>query len=287
MEEFEGKVAVVTGAASGIGLALARHAAGLGMRLVLGDVEAPALDAAVAELGASAEVVGVRCDVSRYADVVALGEAAMDSYGAVHLPFNNAGVAGGGLSWEVDLADWEWVLGVDLWGVIHGVKALTPLVIASGGGHVVNTASMAGLTSPPFMAPYNVAKHGVVALSESLQQELAMVHPEVGVTVVCPGWVRTRINRSTRNRPGAPAGAEGSLLPDGDVEAEGASGMATVVDGLIDNGLDPADVAAMVFDAVRSNRFSVLTHPDWIAGVTRRAERLVAGDAPQMLIPGT
>ena len=284
MDTFEGKVAVITGGASGIGLALARHAAGLGMRLVLGDVEAPALDEAVVELKATTDVIGVRCDVSRYDDVGALGAAAMDAFGAVHLPINNAGVAGGGLSWEIDLADWEWVVGVDLWGVIHGVKAFTPLVIASGGGHVVNTASMAGLTSPPFMGPYNVSKHGVVALSETLQQELAMVHPEVGVTVVCPGWVRTKINRSTRNRPGASDGTEGSLIGD---DTGGAGAMASVVDGLIDNGLDPADVAALVFDAVRTNRFSVLTHPDWIDGVTRRAERLVAGEPPQLLIPGT
>jgi NAD(P)-dependent dehydrogenase (short-subunit alcohol dehydrogenase family) len=288
VEEFEGKVAVITGGASGIGLALARQAASLGMKLVLGDVEAPALDAAVAELEEQTEVVGVRCDVSSYEDVVALGDAALESFDAVHLAVNNAGVAGGGLSWEIDLADWEWVLGVDLWGVIHGVRVFTPLVIAAGGGHIVNTASMAGLTSPPFMAPYNVAKHGVVTLSETMQQELSMTHPEVGVTVVCPGWVRTRINRSTRNRPGAPEGSEGALLPDGPAAgaAGGAESMAGVVDGLIERGLDPADVAALVFEAVREGRVSVLTHPDWIAGVTGRAERLVAGEPPQLMLPG-
>jgi NAD(P)-dependent dehydrogenase (short-subunit alcohol dehydrogenase family) len=190
---------------------------------------------------------------------------------------NNAGVSGGGLSWEIPLEEWRWIVGVDLWGVVHGVKAFTPLVIQSGGGHIVNTASMAGLTSPPFMSPYNVAKHGVVALSESMFHELAMTNPEVGVTVVCPGWVRTKIHRSERNRP--------ADLPDRPLP-EGGEGMATMIEGLIDGGLDPDVVAGLVFDAVRERRFYVLTHQGWMSSVTAHTERMVAGENPQMAFPG-
>ncbi len=146
MDELTGKVAVITGAASGIGLALARRLAAEGMKLVLADIEQAALDAAVADLSQSADVRGVRCDVSRPDDVEAVATAAMEAFGGLHLAVNNAGVSGGGASWEIDLDQWRWILGVDLWGVIHGVRTFTPLIIRSGGGHLVNTASMAGLT---------------------------------------------------------------------------------------------------------------------------------------------
>ena len=193
MDEFEGKVAVVTGGAAGIGLAMARRFGAAGMKLVIADIQPDALDESVAALRSDGlDAIGVVADVSDRAQVQAVADAAMEAHGAIHLACNNAGVGSGGLTWELTEADWKWVLGVDLWGVIHGVGIFTPLIIASGGGHVVNTASMAGLTSPPYMGPYNVAKHGVVALSESMYLELQMAAPSVGVTVVCPGWVGLR-----------------------------------------------------------------------------------------------
>lgn len=278
MESFDGKVAVVTGGASGIGLALAQQLAARGAHLVLVDVEVDALDRAVAALTSSgAEVLGVRADVAERQEIEAVAAQTMERFGALHLAVNNAGVAVGGPSWTLTEDDWRWVLGVDLWGVIHGVSVFTPLIVASGGGHVVNTASMAGLTSTPFMAPYNVAKHGVVTLSETLAIELAMLHPEVGVTVVCPGWVRTGINRSERNRPVA----EGEAVDGG-----GDAGLRSTIDGLIATGLEPDDVATLVLEAVLANRFSVLTHDDWASGVVRRAERLVTGAQPEFVVPG-
>lgn len=262
-----------------VGLALARRLGQSGARLVLADIEADALDRAVDELsGAGVDVIGVRADVATRVDIEAVGAAALERFGALHLAVNNAGVAVGGASWTLTEEDWRWVLGVDLWGVIHGVSVFTPLIIESGGGHIVNTASMAGLTSTPFMGPYNVAKHGVVTLSETLAVELAMLHPEVGVTVVCPGWVRTGINRSERNRPVASDATDADALA-------GDAGLRSVIDGLIATGLEPDEVAGRVLDAVLAGRFSVLTHDDWSVGVTRRAERLVAGDQPEFIMP--
>lgn len=281
MDEFVGKVGVITGAASGIGLAMAKRFGAEGMKLVLADVEPDALDAAVASLSeAGIEAVGVPCDVSDRAQVQAVADAAIERFGALHLACNNAGVGSGGVSWELTEADWEWVLGVDLWGVIYGVGIFTPLIIESGGGHIVNTASMAGLTSPPFMGPYNVAKHGVVALSESMFHELAMAAPNVGVTVVCPGWVKTRIHESLRNRP-----ADGPQAPTAVASEEEAAMMRDTIGGLIAGGLEPADVAEQVFDAVANRRFYVLTHPDWSNMVRRNTERMLAGEDPEMSIP--
>lgn len=283
MEALHGKVAIITGGASGIGYALAEALAAEGLRLVLADIEEASLDRAAVTLRAGgAEVVTVRADVSRFGDVEAIGSTAMEAFGAVHLAVNNAGVAMGGAVWELSIEDWEWVLGVDLWGVIYGLKAFTPLIIASGGGHIVNVASMAGLTSTPFMGPYNVSKHGVVTLSETLFHELAMLHPEVGVTVVCPGWVRTQIHRSDRNRPVAPD----DVPDDAALDGTDGEGLRSVIDTLIASGLDPDHVAAMIVEAVKENRFYVLTHADWSSSVLRRAERMVAGAQPEMTIPG-
>lgn len=285
METFEGKVAVITGGAAGIGLALARVLASEGARLVLGDIEQSALDAAVADLGANgADVIGHRCDVSQLAEVEVLADVAEERFGAIHIAVNNAGVAAGGAAWDVDHATWEWVLGVDLWGVIHGVRTFVPRIIAAGGGHVVNTASMAGLTSTPFMGPYNVAKHGVVTLSETMFHELALLHPEVGVTVVCPGWVRTGINRSERNRPDAVSGDDELSGPEGGPAA--GVDLKAMIDGLIEAGLEPDDVAAQIVDAIRHRRFYVVTHQEWASAVTQRAGRIVDGENPQMMIPG-
>jgi NAD(P)-dependent dehydrogenase (short-subunit alcohol dehydrogenase family) len=281
MEELSDRVAVVTGAASGIGAALVDELVAEGMKVVMADIETDALDAAVARVrGDGGDVVGVRCDVSERDQVEALAASAVERYGAVHLVANNAGVAIGGPSWEISRADWEWVLGVDLWGVIHGVSVFTPLIIEAGGGHIVNTASMAGLTSTPFMAPYNVAKHGVVTLSETLFTELSLTHPEVGVTVVCPGWVRTGINRSERNRPGGEVEPEAA-----DEAADDRLALRGLVDDLIGQGLEPSDVARRIVAAVRSGTFWVLTHTEWSAMVARRTDNILAGRAPEFVLP--
>lgn len=284
MEEFEGKVAVVTGAASGIGRALAGAFADLGMKVVLADVETTALEAAAEELRADgADVFAVTADVGRAAEVDRIGAAAMDVFGGLHVACNNAGVSGGGLSWEIDVETWRWILDVDLWGVIHGVRTFTPLIIQSGGGHIVNTASMAGLTSNPGMAPYNVAKHGVVTLSETMSMELQMTHPEVGVSVLCPGWVRTQINRSERNRPGFEAV---EVAEEVEESAEGLAALRKLVDSWIAEGLQPAHVANLVVEAIRENRFWILTHPEWQGMVRDRIERMLTGENPWAMLPG-
>lgn len=280
MEEFEGKVAVVTGGASGIGRAMAGAFAGLGMKLVLADIEGGPLEVAAAELRTTgADVFAVTADVSRYADVERIGASAMDVFGALHVACNNAGVGGGGLTWEVDMDTWQWVLGVNLWGVVHGLHVFTPHIIASGGGHIVNTASMAGLTSPPGMSPYNVSKHAVVTMSESMSVELAMTHPDVGISVLCPGWVRTRINESERNRPG--------FTPGQDLEEDHAlAQMREMLDALIAEGLNPAVVANLVVEAIRERRFYVLTHPEWQDMVRDRVDRMLSGESPAVVLPG-
>ena len=281
MEQFEGKVAVVTGAASGIGKALATGVGEGGMRIGLADVESAALEIAAEELRSQgADVFAVTADVAKAADVDRIGTAAMDVFGALHVACNNAGVSGGGLSWEIDLETWRWILDVDLWGVIHGVHTFTPLIIASGGGHIVNTASMAGLTSNPGMSPYNVAKHGVVTLSETLSVELQMTHPEVGVSVLCPGWVRTRINESERNRPDLSGGV---VVEETD---EGLLAMREMVNTWIAEGLQPAHVASLVIDAMRENRFYVLTHPEWQGMIQDRIDRMLSGANPWANLPG-
>lgn len=282
MDEFEGKVAVITGGAAGIGLAMARRFGAAGMKLVIADIDQGALDATVATLTSEGlDVMAVRADVSDRAQVQAIADATMAAHGAVHIVCNNAGVGSGGLTWELTEADWKWVLGVDLWGVIHGVGIFTPLIIASGGGHVVNTASMAGLTSPPYMAPYNVAKHGVVALSESMYHELKLAAPSVGITVVCPGWVQTQIHTSTRNRP-----TTGEQAPDSDVTAGDAEALQSMIGALVADGLTPESVAEQVFDAVAADRFYVLTHPEWSGMVLGNTKRMLAGENPVMSIPG-
>lgn len=274
MEELSGKVAVITGGASGIGLGLAQACAAAGMKLVLADIEADALDKAVAELPEGTEVEAVVCDVSDGAQVDALRDRAVDRFGAVHLVCNNAGVGTGGPVWEHTIEDWEWVLGVNLWGVVHGIRAFTPLMIEQGDGHMVNTASMAGLLSAPMMGIYNVTKHAVVTLSETLFADLQMTGASgVGVSVLCPGWVQTRIHESGRNRPAA-AG------PDTGADDEADNGFAGILGGLIAAGLEPADVAQQVLDAVQARRFYVLTHPEWEPMVSARVDRIIARDDP-------
>ena len=276
MDDLRGRVAVVTGGASGIGRALAERFGSEGMGVVLADVEAaPLRDAAARLRGAGADVLDVVTDVRDPAQVEALADRAAAHFGAVHVVCNNAGVAGGaGPVWEVPLADWEWTLGVNLWGVIHGVRAFVPRLVAQGEGHVVNTASMAGLITGATGGPYAVSKFGVVALSEGLYLNLQMAAPGVGVSVLCPGWVNTRIGESERNRP-ADLVVERPPNPMAD---KGRRGLRRVLEA----GMDPAAVADRVVSAIREQRFYVLPHDDesWLAPVRERMTDILEGRNP-------
>ncbi len=265
LDDLEGKVAVVTGAASGIGRALADRWATEGMKVVLADVEEGPLGAARDELDdAGAEVLAVVTDVSDGDQVDALAAATLEHFGAVHLVCNNAGVGGGGLSWEASRDDWAWVLGVNLWGVIHGIRAFVPHLVAQGEGHVVNTASIAGFAYAPMMGAYNASKAAVVALSETLKSELALSGVAVGVTVLGPGWVNTRILESDRNRPGGPV--------DSDLISAGREAMREV----LANGTQPAEVAHLVSAAVREGTTHVFTGDEWIDLARGRFETVLS-----------
>jgi NAD(P)-dependent dehydrogenase (short-subunit alcohol dehydrogenase family) len=271
MEDLQGKVAVITGGASGIGRAVADKAATEGMKIVLGDIEEGPLKAAVDNLTSSgAEVLGVATDVSDRASVEALRDAALERFGAVHLVHNNAGIGLGGPLWEITEEDWRWILGVNLWGVIHGVATFTPLLLEQGEGHIVNTASIAGLIVAPFLGPYNATKQAVVAISETLFKDLQAVAAPVGVSVLCPGFVRTRIAESERNRP--------EWAPDREVE--GAEELRGVVQDMVGGGIEAATVADRVIDAVRTNTFYILTHPELDSAITTRFDDIVQGRAP-------
>ncbi len=278
MRELEGKVAVITGGASGIGLALARRFGAEGMQLVIADVERPALAKAAAELEAEGRtVLAAPTDVSSAGEMDALAAATLDRFGAVHLVCNNAGVGGGGGSmWELRTEDWQFTLGANLWGVIHGIRVFVKHLVAQGEGHVVNTASMAGLVSVPGIGPYNATKHAVVTLSETLYGELQAAAPGVGVSVLCPGFVNTRIFDSERNRPEAlrdpAAAADDPELAERREQI--AKFMATT--------MPPAEVAEQVLDAVRAGRFYVFTHEGTEAIVARRVERMGAGKTPEV-----
>lgn len=257
MRDFAGKVAVVTGAASGLGKALAQRFARAGMKVVLADVDAAALESVRAELeSAGAAAIAVRTDVRSAGDVEALAARTLEAYGAVHLVCNNAGVAAVGAAWESSTADWEWVLGVNLWGVIHGVRVFTPIMLERGEpGHIVNTASVAGLIAPPGMGAYNVSKHAVVALTESLHHDLVARGARIGCTVVCPAYFPSGIANSERTRPAALA-EPGRGKTDAQFALE-----ENLRKAVMAGKLSADDVAAAVFDAVRDERFYVLTHP--------------------------
>ena len=274
MEQLRGKVAVVTGAASGIGLAVCHRAAAEGMRVVLADIEEAPLDAAAGQLaGGGADVLAVVTDVSDGASVERLRDRAVEHFGAVHLLHNNAGVSVAGTLWEVPEADWRWVLGVNLWGVIHGIRAFVPLMVEQRQGHVVNTASLAGLISPPLLGPYNATKHAVVTISETLLKDLRLRGAEVSVSVLCPGFVRTAISDSDRNRPAwAPQHTKA-----------GSREMAETGKQLNAAGIDPAEVASAVFHAVRENRFYVFTHPETKPAVAHRMHDLLDERTPDAL----
>jgi NAD(P)-dependent dehydrogenase (short-subunit alcohol dehydrogenase family) len=255
VEVLRDRVAVVTGGASGIGFAMAKAFVLEGMKVVLADVEQPRLEEARQTLIADGvEVIAVPTDVSQEGDVQRLLSATLQAFGAVHVVCNNAGVSLGGRRpvWQASIADWEWMLGVNQWGVIHGVRTFTPAVLGI----------------------YSVTKHAVVALSEALQLELAAAHAHVGVSVLCPGWVRTRIGEAERNRPDRFQNATNAAVEHSVAAARRA---------LLQSGTSPDMVAACVVDAVRSGRFYVLPHPEWIETVIQRTQAIERGDPPAVI----
>jgi NAD(P)-dependent dehydrogenase (short-subunit alcohol dehydrogenase family) len=276
MERFEGRVAVVTGAGSGIGRALALRAAGEGMRVVIADVEVNALEEAAAEVEtAGAEVVVAPTDVSRPEQVDRLAGLAYERFGAVHLLCNNAGVFQGGVSWQRELADWEWVLGVNLWGVLHGIRAFVPRMLEGGDdGHIVNTSSLAGLITGAYSAPYITSKFAVLGLTECLAHDLRAHGAPIGASVLVPALVATKIAHSTRNRPDEPPNE--AQAPDHHLVEQ-------ALRDLIAQGGRPADeVAGLVFDAVRSGRFFITTS-DATEGILRaRFDAVLTGELPPM-----
>ena len=279
MDTLTGKTAVITGAASGIGLSLARRFGAEGMKLVLADIEPDALATAADALrGSGIDVVTQVTDVSKGDQVDELGRVALDAFGAVHLVCNNAGVGGGGLINTLTTADWEWVLGVNLWGVIHGMRVFLPMLLEQGEGHIVNTASVAGLFAAPFMGPYNASKFAVVAISETAYNELAMTGSEVGISVLCPSWVKTRIHESARNRPD-------DLRNDDDDDGATESLVAEAIEGFIAGGLSPDEVADQVADAVAAKWFYILTHPDSKQMVRQRMAAILDDAPPPFLMP--
>ncbi len=277
--DFNKKTAVLTGAGSGFGLECARIGARLGMNLVLVDVQQDALDRAAQELqAAGATVLAQRVDVSNAAAMDALGQAVQARFGAPHFVFNNAGVGSGGLIWENSAKDWDWVLGVNVMGVAHGVRVFTPMMLAAAAqdpawqGHIVNTASMAGLLNAPNMGIYNVSKHALVALSETLYQDLALVTDQISASVLCPYFVPTGISQSHRNRPAdaAPAKPTRSQLI-GQAMSDKAVGSGRV---------SAADVAQKVFDAIAAGQFYIYSHPKAIGSVQVRMEDIMLARNP-------
>jgi len=270
MKEFQGKVAVITGGASGLGRAMADRFAREGMHIVLADVEPDALARAEAEMkAAGAKVIGVRTDVSKAAEVEALAQKTLAAFGGVHLLANNAGVAEGGKVWDNTVADWEWVLGVNMWGVIHGVRVFTPIMLKQGSeGHIVNTASVAGLISPPGMGIYCVSKHAVVTLTECLHHDLAQQTDKVKCSVLCPAYVPTGIADSGRNRPAELSETRHKTAADLALDA-------SLKKAVQSGKLSAADVAQKVFEAVREGRFYILTHPKIMPSIQWRMEDIL------------
>jgi len=265
--DWKGRTAVITGAASGFGLEASRIAAHRGMNVVMADVQPDALEVSAAEIrGLGVAVLPYRLDVSKSAEVEALAATALQKFGAPHFVFNNAGVGSGGLVWEQSAKDWDWVVGVNLMGVAHGIRAFTPAMLAAAkqdpgySGHIVNTASMAGLLNPPNMGVYNATKSAVVAISETLYQDLSLVTEQVHAHLLCPFFVPTGIHRSERNRP--------SELSDNAPPTKSQLIGQAMTDKAVSSGrVTAAQVAQLVFDAMDANRFYVYSHPKALAGV--------------------
>jgi len=269
--ELQGKTAVITGGASGIGYATAQKMAAGGARLVLGDIEAGPLATAVDTLReGGAEVIGVECDVAVLDDVERLRDAALAEFGAAHVVFNNAGV-GGGPTLGAPIEMWRWVVGVNLDGVYHGIHAFLPLLLEQDEGHIVNTASLAGIGGVPGMGPYCATKFAVVGLSESLFYDLALRGSAVGVSVLCPGFVRTRIAESGRNMPRELRELRG---------ATGESSMEEAAAAVVAAGIDPAIVADHVVAAITGNEFWILPHKHVAVRTTEQRLGWMQGGPP-------
>lgn len=269
--DYAGRVAVITGAGSGFGREFARLAASRGMKLALADINQVALDETVHELreGGTA-VIGVQTDVSNAEAIQALADATMAAFGAVHLLFNNAGVASGGFVWESTPADWQWVMGANVWSVIHGVRIFTPLMLAHGEpAHIVNTASAAGLISAPNMGIYNLSKHAVVALSETLYHDLQLAQATVGVSVLCPAFVPTGIAHSHRNRP---ADLANDTPPTPSMLKAQQASVKAVESGRI----SAAEIAAITFAAIDAGQFYIVPHAKILDLVALRLQDVLA-----------
>ena len=289
MQEFQGNVAVITGAASGIGRGLARQCAAEGMRVVIADVD----EGGLAEIGSELEQVGTRVlavttDVRQAGEVEALAAASLEAFGAVHVVFNNAGVLLSGLAWERTDDDWRWVLDVNLFGVINGVRSFMPILLDQGGpGHIVNTASVGGLMAGPFLSPYVVSKHAVVALTESVYHELATLDTQVGISVLCPGPIATGIGDSKRIRPSDRSDTRA-------LESEAEKEYDSQLSSGISSGMDPDEVGRIVFEGLRAERFWIYTHPAYKEAIQGRMESILSGTNPthamelaEDLLPGS
>lgn len=275
MKDLAGKTAVVTGAASGIGFAMAQKFLAEGMQVVLADIEPGQLGQAEQALAKLGTVAAVQADVSSAESVQALADAAYEKFGAVHLLCNNAGVGMGGALWELTHRDWEWLLGVNVWGVIHGIQAFVPRMIAQGDeGHIVNTASAAGLDARPWLGAYSASKYAVVAISEALSAELRMTGAKIGVSVLCPAVVNTRIGDAERNRPQSLQNESGAEPPP-QAQAFGDAFRAALA-----RGADPAQIAEDVLDAVKNDRLYIISQPETETRVRTRMERVLADIKP-------
>ena len=277
--DFKGKTAVLTGAGSGFGLECARIAAQRGMNVVLVDIQPDALAAAEKEIQAlGARTLARRIDVSQPAVMDLLAQHVKEEFGAPHFVFNNAGVGAGGLIWENTVKDWEWVLGVNLWGVINGVRGFTPMMLEEARrnpayqGHFVNTASMAGLLTPPNMGIYNVSKHAVVALTETLYQDLRLVTDQISASVLCPYFVATGISHSERNRPGG--------MPAAEMTASQRISQAQTDKAVTSGKVSAAEVAHKVFEAIEHDQFYIYSHPKALGNVKARTDAILAIQNP-------
>ena len=279
MQDLHGKVAVITGGASGIGFALAQRFAAEGAHVVIGDVQADALEQAVSELRSGAKVEGLLTDVTDPAQMQALADAAVERFGGVHIFCNNAGVESSADAWLGPISAWKWVLGVNLWGVIHGIRAFLPVMLGQGEGHFVNTASIAGLY-PGFAPSYDASKHAVVAISEGLYRNMKLAGLPIGVSVLCPGWVNTNIMDAERNWP--------ADLGEQPPQSFGADVAGPHVRKAIAEAIQPAEVAAFVADAVAADKFWVFTGQEWVDLVVERWNGIAGGEDPQLgvQVPG-